>query len=121
MKQQVKSVIGWHEVLNTLAAFVNNYDGSHFSLFDAGLLENTAKVIRGKVEILTQDKPFKLPDVQLKIRNVYPPGIVPLDFTLEENKHLLEPLTKYGRRFRRGPAEQAMMVVEELLTKEGLI
>lgn len=28
---------------------------------------------------------------------------------------------KYGRSHRRGPGDQAMMIVEELLTREGLL
>jgi len=49
------------------------------------------------------------------------PRIVLLDFTLQENAHLYEPWVKYGRSNRRGPGDQAMMIVEELLTREGLL
>lgn len=49
------------------------------------------------------------------------PRIVLLDFTLPENADLYEPWVKYGRSHRRGPGDQAMMIVEELLTREGLL
>lgn len=47
--------------------------------------------------------------------------IVILDFSLPENADLFEPWLKYGRSHRRCAGDQAMMAVEEILTKEGLI
>jgi len=47
--------------------------------------------------------------------------VVILDFTLPENAGLYEPWVKYGRSHRRGPGDQAMMAVEQILTNEGLI
>lgn len=49
------------------------------------------------------------------------PRIVLLDFTLPENADLYEPWVKYGRTHRRGPGDQAMMAVEQILMNEGLI
>jgi hypothetical protein len=49
------------------------------------------------------------------------PRIVLLDFTLDENADLYEPWVNFGRSHRRAPGDQAMMAVEEILTKEGLI
>jgi hypothetical protein len=49
------------------------------------------------------------------------PRIVLLDFTLPENADLYEPWLKYGRSHRRGPGDQAMMAVEQILFKEGLL
>lgn len=45
----IKSMIGWHEALAAVEAFVNNYDGSHFSEFDAGVLEGAVGIIRMKI------------------------------------------------------------------------
>jgi hypothetical protein len=47
--------------------------------------------------------------------------IVLLDFTLPENYDLYEPWMKYCRSHRRTPGDQVMMVVEEILTKDGLL
>jgi len=49
------------------------------------------------------------------------PRIVLLDFTLPENYDLYEPWMKYCRSHRRTPGDQVMMVVEEILTKDGLL
>jgi|GEM_PF-6988424 flagellar motor switch/type III secretory pathway protein FliN len=49
------------------------------------------------------------------------PRIILLDFNLPENEHLYEPWLKYSRSHRRGPGDQAMMAVEEILTGEGMI
>lgn len=49
------------------------------------------------------------------------PRIVLLDFTLPENEHLYQAWVKYGRSHRRGPGDQAMMAVEQILSSEGLV
>jgi len=49
------------------------------------------------------------------------PRIVLLDFTLPENADLYDTWVKYSRSHRRGPDDQAMMAIEEILTNEGLI
>lgn len=66
---------------------------------------------------------LNLPDPPDVVMSITPedPRIVLIDFSLEENKHLLEPWKKYARTHRRGPGDQATMLIEDLLTNEGLI
>src|SRR5512137_1947815 len=71
----------------------------------------TAEPKSGKVEI---------PNIRYALTPEDPHHVL-LDFALEENKHLLEPWTKYARTHRRGPGDQVMMAVEEILTNEGLL
>jgi hypothetical protein len=56
----------------------------------------------------------EIPDVRMTITPEDPRHVL-LDFTLEENKHLYEPWTAYCRKFRRGPGDHAMQLIEENL------
>jgi hypothetical protein len=87
-----------------------------------------AEMPPAKVKMVKEIKP-KLPD-PLPIAKIDgqaaallspDPRIVILDFTLTENADLYEPWVKFGRSHRRAPGDQAMMAVEDILTKEGLI
>lgn len=51
MKSHVRTMIGWHETLTAIEAFVNNYNENHFSLFDATVLETAANIIRQKIGV----------------------------------------------------------------------
>ncbi len=93
--------------------------------------ENLKARIRGAVARVNERKAAKkqLPD-PLPIAKIEDgkatllspdPRIVLLDFTLPENADLYEPWLKYGRSHRRGPGDQAMMAVEQILTNEGLL
>lgn len=81
-----------------------------------------AEKIEGKAATSTDgEKKIEIPDVRMTITPEDPRHAL-LDFTLEENKHLYEPWEKYCRRnFRRAPGDQAMQLIEEVLTNEGLI
>jgi len=84
----------------------------------AGKKSTTSAVVVDKL-------PDPLPIAEIKGEaatiNSPDPRIVILDFTLEENRNLYEPWVKFGRSHRRGPGDQAMMAVEEILRNEGLI
>ncbi len=74
--------------------------------------------------IIVDRLPDPLPIAKIQGRDALlspDPRIVLLDFTLPENYDLYEPWMKYCRSHRRTPGDQAMMVVEEILTKDGLL
>jgi len=72
-----------------------------------------------KPEVVAQDKAaFAAHMAQAKDERL----LVILDFTLTENKHLLEPWTAYCRKnFRRSPGDQAMQLIEETLKAASAI
>lgn len=86
-------------------------------------LEDIKENLRARIRGAVARDPLPIAKIEGEAATLLSPDprIVLLDFTLPENADLYEPWVKYGRTHRRGPGDQAMMAVEQILTNEGLI